>query len=452
MRTLRNLLHSLLAIAWPAVAGPSAASSARTGPGTGGELLREGRFDEAEQAFARSLRSRPDDARTLLGFGYLAILRNGLAEAEQRLRRALALDPGLREAHGLLAEVHYRRDDFAQAAPHFEKAGQRAKARKLASFVGRQPNRIEGAGAVARLPFLKTDPLPILALRVNGEPGRFLLDTGGGELILDRAFADRVAAPRFGAERSYFGGGKHARVEHGRVDSVGLGEIRVHDVPINVMDLAPIGPALGEPRIDGILGTVLLYHFRSTIDYAGGELVLERTGPTAPASEPADAERRGEVTLPFWLADDHIVVAWGSVNGGRPLLFFVDTGLAGAGFTCPPSTIEQAGIELRRDQAGSGRGGGGAMSIVPFVVSELSLGGLRREHIDGAAGPFPPQLEWDLGFRLGGLVSHQFFRPGSLTLDFAAMQMRLRAGGASRPRPAQPEVCSPAPSDQGDSR
>lgn len=108
------------------------------------------------------------------------------------------------------------------------------------------------------------------------------------------------------------------------------------------------------------------------------------------------------------------------------MMFFGDTGLAGAGFTCPTSTVKAAGLELRREQAGKGQGGGGEVAVVPFVVDELSLGEVRRQHIDGMAGPFPPKLEWDLGFHLGGLISHQFFRSGALTLDFAAMRLRLR--------------------------
>jgi hypothetical protein len=135
------------------------------------------------------------------------------------------------------------------------------------------------------------------------------------------------------------------------------------------------------------------------------------------------------------MADAHFIVTWGAVNAAPPMLFLVDTGLAGAGFTCPSSTVKAAGLELRKEQAGKGQGGGGEMAFVPFVVDELSLGGIRRERIDGAAGPFPPQLEWDLGFHLGGLISHQFFRPGALTLDFDAMRLLVRTAGSAASLP-----------------
>lgn len=448
MSTKRTLLRGLVALVWPAVGAQTVLAGSKTASGTAEDLLRAGRFTEAEQALTERLAARPKDASTLLELGYLALLRNGSVAAEQRLSAALQVKPKLKEAQALLAEVYYRRDDFGRAAAFFEKAGQGAKARKLAAFAGRQPYRIEGASPIARLPFVRTDPLPVVTVRVNGsEPGRFIIDTGGGELILDRVFAEKVAAARFGAERAYFGGGKTAPVEHGRVDSVVLGDLTVHDVPVNIMDLGAVGPALGEARIDGIVGTVLLYHFLSTIDYANGELVLERRGAGALDRAPGDAACAGDVELPFWMADDHFIVTWGAVNSGPPMLFFVDTGLAGAGFTCPPSTVKAAGLELRQDQAGTGQGGGGEMAVVPFVVDELSLGEVRRQRVDGLAGPFPPQLESDLGFRLGGLISHQFFRSGALTLDFAAMRLRVRsalsaASGTSTVRPLP--ACAPA--------
>lgn len=290
-----------------------------------GQLLREGRFAEAEEAFSACVAARPRDATSLLGLGYVALLRNDLAAAETRLRAALDLKPRLKAARALLGELFYRRDDFGQAAPFFDAVGRAAMARKLASFAGQQPNEIDGASSITLIPFVRTDPLPVIELCVDGSgPARFLIDTGGGELILDRELANSVAAARFGAERSYFGGGKKAAFEHARVDSVVLGDLVMRNVPVIVMDLKELGPVVAEERLDGIVGTVPLYHFRSTIDYPSGRLVLERRVEGRPSHGP-DATTDGKVALPFWLAGDHLMVAWGAVNGGRQTLLFVDT-------------------------------------------------------------------------------------------------------------------------------
>jgi hypothetical protein len=37
-------------------------------------------------------------------------------------------------------------------------------------------------------------------------------------------------------------------------------------------------------------------------------------------------------------------------------------------------------------------------------------------------------LERELGFRIGGLLAHDFFRPYALTLDFQRMQLCLQSG------------------------
>ncbi len=381
-------------------------------------LMQVGRFAEAEEAFSAFLDVHPGDSSALLGLGYSALLRNDLDEAERRLDTALRLKPRSKAARGLLGELHYRRDDFDRAAPHFARLGRAAKARQLASFAGQRPNEIDG-DAPTRIPFVKTDPLPVLELDVNGSgPARFLLDTGGGESILDQEFAGRVDAAGFGAERGIFGGGRKARVEHGRVDSVRLGGFVLRNVPVAVLDLGAVAATVGEARLDGILGTVPLSRFTSTIDYPRGALVLERASEGPPP---------GGFSVPFWLAGDHFVVAWGAVNGGQETLFFVDTGLAGNGFTCPSSTLREARIEVQEELAEEARAlGSGAFRVAPFVVDELRLGEFRRQRVVGVAGAFPPQLERGLGFRVGGLISHQFFRSCALTLDFAAMRLRLQ--------------------------
>jgi hypothetical protein len=40
-------------------------------------------------------------------------------------------------------------------------------------------------------------------------------------------------------------------------------------------------------------------------------------------------------------------------------------------------------------------------------------------------GPFPASLERSQGFRIGGIVSHAFFRPWRVTFDFEAMRLSL---------------------------
>jgi hypothetical protein len=153
--------------------------------------------------------------------------------------------------------------------------------------------------------------------------------------------------------------------------------------------------------------------------------------------------------MPFWLAGDHLLLAWGRVNQSPPVLLYlrhnwtvsgerierelgfvlVDTGAAGVGFTGPKSILEEAGIKLAPGAETEGVGGGGAVKITPFSLAELSLGSARETDLTGVYGAFPETLEWGNDFRIAGLISHQFFRGYSLTLDFERMRLVLRGGG-----------------------
>jgi predicted aspartyl protease len=390
-----------------------------SGAGSGEALLRAGRFTEAESALARSALENPRNPRIHLALGHLTLMRDDLGAAEGHLKRALAFRASDKDARELLAETHYRRRDFEDAARLHDSLGNRSTAAKLRSFSGRKPYQIAGPDVV-RLPFLRRDPLPVVSLRVNGrDEARFLIDTGGGELILDDAFATKVEARRFGAETGYGGGGKSAAIEHGAVDTVALGRLLVRDVPVRIMPVTPMGEVVGEPTLAGILGTTLFYRLQATIDYPGEQLVLRRRD--APATGPG----AGDIEVPFRLADDHFMVAEGTLNGGPPLVFFVDTGLAGLALAAPTSTLTEAGIDWKSGPRSSGVGAGGAIDVHPFPVESLTLGGARGQNLHGLAGAFPPALEWELGFRIAGLISHEFFRPYAVTFDFERMVIRL---------------------------
>lgn len=388
-------------------------------------LMEEGRLAEATAALHGHEPTATDDAEQALAAGRLYLMRNALDDAEEWLGRAreLSRSPSAEPsgtataAAELLAEAYRRQDRFADAAPVLRDAGREVEARLLESFGDAAPYRLDGP-ARTEIAFRQTDPLPVLTLAVNGREALFLLDTGGGELILDPDFAAAVGAEIVGRGEGTFAGGRKAETGRGRVASVRLGEITVHDVPVATLPTRRFGAVCGGCPVDGVLGTVLLYHFLPTIDYPGGRLVLRRRG-TADGGDP------GQHAVRFWLAGDHLVLAAGKVGDAGPLLLLVDTGLAGAAFTAPRSTLERAGLELPESGAGTGVGGGGAVSIVPFTVDTLSLGTARRQDLPALYGPFPTELEHALSVPIAGLVSHGFLRPWAVTFDFQAMEIRL---------------------------
>jgi hypothetical protein len=84
--------------------------------------------------------------------------------------------------------------------------------------------------------------------------------------------------------------------------------------------LRQLSESFGVKRIDGILGTTLFYHFRATLDYPQGELVLRRKDAKSLEQFAAESSARS-VAVPFWMASDHFMVGWGRVATLPPGLY-----------------------------------------------------------------------------------------------------------------------------------
>ena len=417
------------------VFAPCAKAAEQTPIESADRLFQSGEFAQAGEQYARIAADHPDDYSAILQLGRIALLSNRLGDAENWLKKAIGLRGGEADPKIMLAEAYYRRDDFEKAAasldgidvstnPLIVSQYPTLNVAKLRSFKGQTPYQVLGDGQMTRLKFLRTDPLPLISVRVNGGAEvTFFIDTGGSEVALDTEFARELGVPQFGAVQGTFSGGQHAEVQQGRIESLTVGDWTVRNLPAAMLPLRQLSESLGAKRIDGIIGTTLFYHFLATIDYPKGELVLRRKD-AASLEQFVESAGKG-IAVPFWIASDHFMVGWDRVETLPPTLLFVDTGLASAGVKLADSVIKQAGIKLEEDKASSGAGGGGTLRIVPYVVHRLSFGQLQEDNVPGLYdGPFP----WEniFGFHLAGMVGHDFFKPHAVTFDFQNMKIFLQ--------------------------
>ncbi len=417
------------------VSGQAASKPKPSEIDTANRLFEIGKFAEAGELYARIAEQDPRDYSAALQLGRIALLSNRLDDAQKWLEVAMALRPGDADAKIMLAEAFYRRDDFQKAAASLNGIDvSRNKlimsqyptlnVAKLESFEGQTPYAVIGEGQTTRLRFLKADPLPVVSVRVNGgDEVTFFIDTGDSEVALDTDFARELGLPHYGEVQGTFSGGEHADVGQSRIESLTVGDWTIKNLPIATLALRQLSAGLGVKRIDGCIGTTLLYHFLATLDYPHGELVLRRK--TAQSREEFAAASATGVAVPFWIASDHFMVGWGQVETLPPTLLFVDTGLAGAGVKLAESVIKEAGVKLEEDKAYEGAGGGGKLKIVPYTVRRLSFGDIQEDNVAGLYdGPFP----WEnaFGFHLAGMVGHDFFKPYAVTFDFETMRIFLR--------------------------
>lgn len=394
-----------------------------------------GKLAEAGKLYSQIVIQNPKDYSATLQLGRIALLSNRLDDAQKWLEKAIALKPGDADAKVMLAEAFYRRDDFQKAAASLNGVDVRSNklimeqypslnVAKLESFKGQTPYELQGNGTSTRLKFVRTEPLPVVSVRVNGgDEVTFFIDTGGSEVALDTEFAKELGVPQFGAVQGTFSGGQHAEVQQGRIESLTVGDWTIKNLPTAMLPLRELSQGLGVKQINGIIGTTLFYHFLTTMDYPRGELVLRRKD--AKSLEEFKKSPGKRVAVPIWMASDHFMVGWGRVETLPPALLFVDTGLTGAGVKLAESVIKEAGIKLEESKASEGAGGGGKLKIVPYTVHHLSFGDIKEENVPGLYdGPFP----WEnmFGFHLAGMVGHDFFKPYAVTFDFQNMQIFLQ--------------------------
>ena len=387
--------------------------------GNGGNaLFAQGRFAEAAGAYKAVPPGGPEFQTSLRRLGAIALYENRFDEAQRDLLDALGRDASDMKTESLLAELASRQGKFAQAAAWLTRAGKPDRAAAFAAFGNVVPYRIVSPAKGAEIPFVQTDPLPVVRARVNGRDGLFIIDTGGAEIVLDPTFAAKAGVKSVGGSTGTFAGGKTAAISYGRVTRLSLGALQIADVPAALVSTAGFSGVTGGKPVAGVIGTSLLMRFLSTVDCIHGKLVFAPRDVAPP---------KGDVvaTIPFWLIGDHFILARGRLDGGAEQMMLIDTGLSGFAFTAPESTLRDAGLPVPTP-ARTGADAVGNSAIAPFDIASLTLGDLSAKNLQGLYGPFPPSLENALGVHIGGLVSHGFFRPYAITFDFTRMTIVVR--------------------------
>ena len=166
-----------------------------------------GKFAEAGKLYSQIVTQNPKDYSATLRLGRIALLSNQLDDAQKWFEKAITLKPDDTDPKVMLAEAFYRRDDFQKAAASLNGVDVSSNkllisqypslnVAKLQSFKGQTPYELQGNGTSTRVKFVKTEPLPVVSVRVNGgDEVTFFIDTGGSEVALDMDFAKELGVP-----------------------------------------------------------------------------------------------------------------------------------------------------------------------------------------------------------------------------------------------------------------
>jgi predicted aspartyl protease len=254
-------------------------------------------------------------------------------------------------------------------------------------------------------------PLILVPASVNGtEPCELILDSGAGTTLLSPELATRAGVPVTATKEGMGAGGK-ITVELGEAESIRVGELTHHEVPVAITgDLHRISRAIGA-EVHGALGYSFLRHNRLEVDYAASTLWLGPGG--AGRSE----------GMPFQLAHSAkplvLVPAW--IEGTGPYAFAVDTGASVT--VISPELALQLGI--RTDAAPAMTGGGGTMRASAGMVRSLTIGEARSLDLTVMVADFLGPLSQVVGTSLDGIVGYNFLRGFRVTIDYPDSRLGL---------------------------
>jgi Aspartyl protease len=422
-----------------AVSAPSTATADR--------LFLAGMFNAADAAYLRILARDQANIHALIQRGNIALLANQPAQAQSLLTRALKLAPGNITARQLLGMAFYRADAFAEAAPLYRDTGNRAEAALLASFGSRKPYDIVGPGT-ATVPFVAAPPTPLpparggparsgpqppphvvegpsayIAVSVNGlSPEPFGIDTGTTGLAVTAGLASRARLPLFGTVRGTAAGGRAVGTQLARIDSLRLGAIELRNVPGRA-PAAILDGGKGDAQAAAganVLGSDILCHFLTTLDYPGKTLTLRQKSGTAAQGLATSARAQGWGVAAFWL-NGYSIEVQGAVNGHGPMLLTMDSGWP-AQATLTTAAVHASGVHPDTGRPVQLAGVGGAFTAYPFEASELALGTVTEHKVQGTTTPSGgPATD----FTVAGSVGEPFFRPYAVTIDTVGMRLFL---------------------------
>ena len=383
-----------------------------------------GLFDEAEGVYRDVLALDSESGEGRHGVARSLATRHQYDEALDWLGAALEVSPEVPEFHHTLGHIYQRMHRFGAAADAYqryvdllaplarnEKADwARSQIQFLRSFGERPAVQLLNPGRLHTIPFRLIRDKVVVQGRVNGsDVVDFVVDTGAEQTVLSQPVAQQFGVQPITTTLSAGVGEVGLRgLQSGRLESLEFGSLGISNLPVLIKS-PPLG-GLPTPEAEGF--SPLAVGLSMIIDYARRELVIGEELP----EEPFD------VALP--LRQHRLTVVRGTVGGGIPRSFVVDTGgevisiSRGTARLLPPLTVRRVPVKVYGtsgwdEQAYLRPGTNLAFQGLLYPNYSVVVLNLHR----------PSAL---LGFHIGGIIGHEFLSDYRVTLDLSRSVMKLR--------------------------
>ena len=241
------------------------------------------------------------------------------------------------------------------------------------------------------------------------------MDTGAGTSLLSAELAQKLNIKIIRTKEGQSAGGKIS-VSLAKVDSLAVGQAKIEDVDVGIVDLDHIWKTIGA-KIDGDIGYNFLKHFRVTIDYHNCEIRfddprrIEHLGRSSKTEVPM---RLASLAKPLLLVDVH-------ANGHGPFQFAIDTGTSTTAIA--PEVAQQLG--LKGSPIGPLTTGGSQVNVTAGNLESFQVGRAGIDDLVVVVADFFSTLSQAVGVKLDGIVGYNFLRNFRVVMDYPSEKFRL---------------------------
>ena len=272
----------------------------------------------------------------------------------------------------------------------------------------RPPDKIELQAAEVTVPFELSDGRPIVGVMLERKgPYRFILDTGAGGSVVDKALADELKL-EVGEETqlsSPLGSGVPGHMH--RIGRFALGGAVAHGVDAVSMDMTSIFKQKDAPR--GVMSASMFVGCLLTLDYPNGRVVVK--SGALPEANGADVFQ--------YQAADHLPTVTISVAGVEAQAH-LDSGAA-SGLMLPESYIKKLPLAGEPVAAGKMRTVDSERTVVAASLNgSVTMG---RHVIEKPEIRFIDSPMGNIGYRI--------LRQFAITIDSKNQRVKLEPGAAA---------------------
>jgi len=393
----------------------------------GRALARDGQFEVASVQYKRALSLDAANARTQSLAAGVSFIRGDLKGAEEGYRKALSLDPSLKDARSSLVILLARQGRYKEAQTALGEAGKgdplmSGRFSLLPAFIKDPPFALPASFKKVSIPFVTAKGYPpFVRIKVNGGTEKlFVVDTGSEEILLTSGTAKALGLPEKGEGTIKDSEGRdHQTPAYVMLDSFTIADLVIKRIPARVTP----GLAYPDEQIGGSIGRDLLRRFRITLDYGAKSLTLARGG-----GPPLDG-------APFDIANVILVEGY---RGDRAIgKFIIDTSSYTPGAMDIPFVAREVGLTIY--SAGVKPIPEGPY-LFKFTMPDLKVGDASFENFPATAVDLR-QMARQLGVSVRGVVGNSLLRQCRLDIDFENQRLSLHR---TAPAPASAPAATPA--------